>query len=99
MVCDEENYTDKGGMHEINYTNLMEGKIGIGGCVNETAVCTVDSASLLREQLVSRQGEVNRAGTTTYCHHSFCPRNGNYLVKGTRGAMLDQFAKFGLPIY
>lgn len=31
---DEGNYTDDGDMHEIKYTNLMEGKIGIGGCVN-----------------------------------------------------------------
>lgn len=95
MVCDEENYTDKVGMHEINYTNLIEGKIGIGGCVNEAAVCAVDSASLLGEQLVSHQGELNRAGTKTHCHHSFCPKNGNYLVKGTSGPMLDQ--KFSLP--
>lgn len=31
---DEGNYTDDGDMHEIKYTNLVEGKIGIGGCVN-----------------------------------------------------------------
>lgn len=34
VVCDEGHYTDKSDMHETNYTNLMEGKIGIGGCVN-----------------------------------------------------------------
>lgn len=33
-ACDEGNYTDEGDVHEINYTNLMEGKIGIGACVN-----------------------------------------------------------------
>lgn len=33
-VCDGGNYTDEGDVHEINYTNLMEGKIGIGACVN-----------------------------------------------------------------
>lgn len=30
VVCDEENYTDEGDMHEINYTNLMEGKFEFG---------------------------------------------------------------------
>lgn len=33
-TSDEGNYTDMGNMREINYTKLMEGKIGIGACVN-----------------------------------------------------------------
>lgn len=31
---DEGNNTDEGDMDEMNYTDLMEGKIGIGDCVN-----------------------------------------------------------------
>lgn len=66
-ACDEENRIDKSDRHETNYTNLMEGKIGIGGCVNELLL------TLLGEQLASRQGEVNRAGTATYCHRTSAP--------------------------
>lgn len=66
----------------------MGGIIGTGGCVNKGAVWAVDS--WLREQLGSHQGEVNRAGATTYCHHTFCHKNCNYLIKGTSVWQVEQ---------
>lgn len=79
-------------MHEINYTNLMEGIIGTWGCVNKAAVCAVDS--LLREQLGSCQGEVNVAGATTCCHHTFCHETCNYLIKETSGGLVEKSLGF-----
>lgn len=85
-ACDEENYTDKIDMHEINYTNLMEGKhCDRGGCVNE--LLSVPSTHCWASSWWAVK--VKWAGQEQQYAATLLPPNVKYFIKWTRAARLD----------